>query len=123
MAKPVPATEEELERELRVTMSSGIGAVVELGDRLDIHTHSGGHFEGAVEDCNLSGIVIRTPEDRLFFVSMSGIEYAEIFEADDDDGARDEVEDAEVEDVPAAPAAPAVDAPTDITPITKTAAA
>ena len=94
-------SDDETERELLSGVSSGIGAVLEHGDRLEIHTHSGGKFEGSVEDCNLAGVVIRTTEERLFFVSMSGIEYAEIFEAADEGDGEETEDEASVPDAAA----------------------
>jgi len=81
----------ELETELRATMASGLGGLFEDGDGVEIHTHSGGEFKGTIEDSNLAGVLLRLDDKRLFFVSFSGIEHAEIFErADEPEGETDD---------------------------------
>lgn len=95
-ARGAAQTEGELERELRATMSSGIGAVLEIGDRVNVVTNSGVQFEGTIDDVNLAGFVVRTVDEkekreRVFFVSMGGFEYLEILEEDDEgEGEREE---------------------------------
>jgi hypothetical protein len=79
MARP---TDAELEQELRATMASGLGGLFEDGDRVAIVTHSGGKFDGTIEDSNLSACLVRTDDKRLFLVTFAGIEHAEIFEAE-----------------------------------------
>jgi hypothetical protein len=66
--------------ELEATVASGLGGLFEDGDEVVIRTHSGGIFEGTIEDSNLAGVLLRQEDRRLFFVSFSGIEHAEIFE-------------------------------------------
>ena len=95
----------ELAAELHVTALSAFGSMFEAGEQVSIRTHSGGLFEGEVEDSNLAGVLVRTQAgngDRLFFVSFSGIEFAEIFEADEDGGG--DAIDANAEEKPAADA-------------------
>lgn len=103
--------------ELHATISSGLGAVLEIGDRVAVQCHSGTKLEGIVEDVNLAGVVVRTIDveaktERVFFVTFAGIEYAEIFEDDEDDeGDRADVE----------PAGEEPPRSSDITPITSAA--
>jgi hypothetical protein len=96
MSKP----EDELEQELRATMAAGLGSLLEDGDRVAIVTHSGGKFEGTIEDSNLSACLVRSDDNKLFFVTFAGIEHAEIFEQEttDDDPEGKEDEPAPVDD-------------------------
>lgn len=88
------AADDELDQELRATMASGLGALFEDQDRVSIRTHSGGIFDGTVEDSNLAGVLLRTDDKRLFFVSFAGIEHAEIFEGEQEGDGEDADEDA-----------------------------
>lgn len=110
----------EAAHELHVAVTQGLGAVLDVGDAVEIHTHSGGTFSGTVEDVNLVGVVLcstdKETEGRVFFVSYSGIEYAEIFSDDeDDDGGDGEPADDEAEIAGPAPS----DGGEDVTPIRK----
>lgn len=98
MAKP-ESDGVDLVTEYRMALAAAFGAMFEVEDRVEIHTHSGGVFAGEVEDCNFSGIVIRlwpaegAKRGRLFFVSFSGIEHSEIFEDEDPDDGAEETDD------------------------------
>lgn len=119
--KPVPPGEVDILHEARSALAAAFGAIFELEDRVEIHTHSGGVFAGEVEDCNFSGIMLRlypvepAKRGRLFFVSFSGIETAEIFEDEEPDGDGEEEDDDE-----AGVSAPAGEDGPSITPITTT---
>lgn len=113
-------SEGDLERELRATLSSGIGALLEIGDHVNVVTNSGTQFEGVVEDVNLVAFLVRKAPmkeepTRLFLVSMNGFEYLEIIEDDEEDDGDGEEEDAGGEEATTSPAT----ASADVTPITK----
>lgn len=86
---PTPA---EVQAELGGAMLSAFGSLFEVGEPVNVRTHNGAIFEGDIEDANLVGIVIRCEGDRLFFVSYSGIESAELLERDLEDGDGDKAE-------------------------------
>lgn len=115
-----PPSAEDEEKRLRANVAAGLGPVFEIDDRVSIVTHSGGKFDGVIEDSNIAGVLLRTDEDRLFFVSMTGIEHAEIFEEDGDDGGKDAEDDEPEEDAPAAAAGEGEGAA--VTPIARRAA-
>lgn len=113
---------ETTEGAFRAMVAAALGALFEIDDRVEIHTHSGGVFAGLVEDCNIVGLLVRIHEtEKLHFVSFAGIESSEIFEdeaPDDGDGQKHDDDDETRETVEQNDAA---EAAADVTPITRVA--
>ena len=85
--KSSPAPDDSLDAQASV--AAALESLFDPGERVSLRTHNGATFDGTVEDSNLVGIVIRTEDDRVFFVSFAGIESAELFdgeETEDDPG-------------------------------------
>lgn len=109
-------TAPETEARLRATMAGAFGSMFEIDDRVAIVTHSDRKFAGVVEDSNIVGLLVRLDDERLVFVSFTGIEHAEIFE-EPDPGEGEHAEDAAELEEPAEESPP-VTAGEEVTPIT-----
>lgn len=79
--KAEPSPEEDAQR----AISAALGTVFELGDRLTVHTHAGSTIQGAVEDGNLVGLLMRGDDEKLRFVPFSSMDHALVEEEDGDD--------------------------------------